>query len=193
MRTATIERETKETDIKISLSLDGGDIDISTGIGFFDHMLTAFAMHSGIGLNIKAQGDTFVDCHHTVEDVGIVLGKAFDSALSDKSTINRYGNFTIPMDEALVSSCVDISGRPFLVFNASFPQEYSNGFDYCMVEEFFRAFAFNAKVTLHINMQYGSNSHHIAEATFKAVAHSLKKAMSMRSSGEILSTKGSID
>lgn len=193
MRTASIERKTKETDIKLQLNLDGGEVLITTGIGFFDHMLTAFAVHSNIGLVIEAIGDTYIDCHHTIEDVGIVLGKAFDKALANKGNIERYGNFSIPMDEALTTANIDISGRPFLVFNAEFPQQTSANFDYCMVEEFFRAFAYNSKITMHINMAYGKNSHHIAESIFKAVAHSMKQAVKISNTNIPLSTKGSID
>ena len=193
MRNAVVERKTKETDINITLNLDGGEVEINTGIGFFDHMLTAFAIHGGFGLKVKVKGDLEVDCHHTIEDTGIVLGKAFYDALGDKGGIERYGSFYIPMDEALAFASVDISGRPFLVFNAEYPQAVVGTYDCCMTEEFFRAFAFNAGITLHIKSEYGANSHHIIEAIFKAVAHAMKMAVSKNVSGETLSTKGSLD
>ncbi len=189
MRTAEITRKTKETDITVRLDLDGGNADISTGIGFFDHMLTAFAVHGGMGLTVKAVGDLQVDGHHTVEDVGIVLGKAFREALGDMKGIARYGTAFIPMDEALGFASIDISGRPFLVFNAEFSDDKIGDFDACLAEEFFRAFAFNAGVTLHLKCEYGKNGHHIAEAIFKAAAHAIKEAKTV-SGNEILSTKG---
>lgn len=189
MRTAENTRKTKETDITVRLDLDGGNADISTGIGFFDHMLTAFAVHGGMGLNVKAVGDLQVDGHHTVEDVGIVLGKAFREALGDMKGIARYGTAFIPMDEALGFASIDISGRPFLVFNAEFSDDKIGDFDACLAEEFFRAFAFNAGVTLHLKCEYGKNGHHIAEALFKAAAHAIKAAKTV-SGNEILSTKG---
>lgn len=190
MRNAAVERTTKETEIFVAVDLDGGNISIDTGIGFFDHMLTALAMHSGIALTIKAKGDLHVDCHHTVEDVGIVLGQALSKALGDKSGIMRYGSFFIPMDEALAFASIDISGRPFLVFNAQMPQATVGAFDCCMTEEFFRALAFNAGITLHIKSEYGANSHHIIEAIFKAVAHALGCAVKRNDDGKTLSTKG---
>lgn len=191
MRSADISRKTKETDIKIELSLDGGECEINTGIGFFDHMLTAFAVHGGFGLKADVKGDLNVDCHHTIEDTGIVLGKAFAEALGDKSGIERYGSFTIPMDESLSFVSLDVSGRPFLVFNAEFPEERVGEFDSCMCEEFMRAFAYNAGITLHVNMIYGGNTHHQIEAIFKALAHAL--AVAVRETGKgVLSTKGSL-
>ncbi len=193
MRNAIEERKTKETDIYVAVSLDGGKIDIDTGIGFFDHMLTAFAVHGGFGLTVKVKGDLYVDCHHTIEDTGIVLGKAFYKALGDKSGIERYGSFYVPMDEALAFASVDISGRPFLVFNAEYPQAVVGTYDCCMTEEFFRAFAFNSGITLHIKSEYGANSHHIIEAIFKAVAHAIKSAVKATAQGHTLSTKGSLD
>lgn len=189
MRTAEINRKTKETDITVKLDLDGGNADISTGIGFFDHMLTAFSVHGGMGLTVKAVGDLQVDGHHTVEDVGIVLGKAFKEAIGDMKGIARYGTAFIPMDEALGFASIDISGRPFLVFNAEFSDDRIGEFDTCLAEEFFRAFAFNAGVTLHLKCEYGKNDHHIAEALFKAAAHAVKAAKAV-SGSEILSTKG---
>lgn len=189
MRNAEMNRKTKETDITVKLDLDGGNVDISTGIGFFDHMLTAFAVHGGMGLTVKAVGDLQVDGHHTVEDVGIVLGKAFKEALGDMKGIARYGTAFIPMDEALGFASIDISGRPFLVFDAKFSDDRIGAFDACLAEEFFRAFAFNAGVTLHLKCEYGKNDHHIAEAIFKAAAHAVKAAKAV-SGSEILSTKG---
>ncbi len=190
MRTALVKRETKETRISIELDLDGGQTDINTGIGFFDHMLTAFAVHSGFGLKVNVKGDLEVDCHHTIEDTGIVLGKAFAQAIGDKSGIARFGSFYVPMDEALGFCALDISGRPFLVFDASFPEEKIGGYDSCMTEEFMRAFAFNAGVTLHLKAVYGKNSHHITEALYKAFAHALKAAAMQTTYNKPLSTKG---
>lgn len=189
MRTAEINRKTGETDITLSLSIDGGQIEVSTGIGFFDHMLRSFALHAGFGLNIKALGDLEVDAHHTVEDCGIALGKAFCQAIGDKSGIARYGSFFIPMDESLAFACVDISGRPFLAFDADFNAEKTGEFDACLCEEFFRAFAFNAGITLHIKLLYGSNAHHQIEAVFKAAAHAICAAAAKRGEG-VLSAKG---
>lgn len=190
MRTAEINRKTKETDIEIKLDLDGsGKTDISTGIGFFDHMLTAFGVHGGMDLTVKVKGDLNVDGHHTVEDTGIVLGTAFKQAIGDMKGIARYGTAFIPMDEALGFACLDISNRPFLVFNAAFSDDRIGEFDTCLAEEFFRAFAFNAGITLHLKCEYGKNDHHISEAIFKAAAHALKDAKAVVGN-EILSTKG---
>ena len=182
MRTAQITRTTKETDISLSLCLDGGEVEVSTGVGFFDHMLTSFATHGGFGLKITVKGDLQVDDHHTIEDAGIVLGMAFKEALGDKSSIERFGSFYVPMDEALAFASVDVSGRPFLVFDADFPQEKT--------VEFMRAFAFNAGITLHVKSLYGLNSHHIIEAIYKAVAHAVRLAVKDNGSGAVLSTKG---
>lgn len=190
MRTSEISRNTKETQIKVSLDLDGGDADISTGIGFFDHMLTAFAVHGGFGLRVDVHGDLEVDCHHTIEDTGIVLGKAFDKALGDKGGIKRFGSFYVPMDEALGFCALDISGRPFLVFDADFPEERIGGYDSCMTEEFMRAFAYNSGITLHLQSPYGKNSHHMTEALYKALAHALREAVTLTGSDKPLSTKG---
>lgn len=189
MRTAEIKRKTKETDISVSLNLDGGKVNIRTGIGFFDHMLTAFAVHGGFGLDVFVKGDLEVDTHHTVEDTGIALGMAFKKALGNMSGINRYGSFYIPMDESLALCSLDISNRPFLVFNAEFKEERCGDYETCCTEEFFRAFAVNAGITLHLNVLYGSNSHHEIEALFKAFAHAMKIAVAP-SGGGILSTKG---
>lgn len=189
MRTSTVERNTKETQIKASLCLDGGDVEIKTGIGFFDHMLTAFAVHGGFGLKLETVGDLEVDTHHTAEDTGIVLGQAFKQALGDFSSIVRYGNFSVPMDESLAVCSLDISNRPFLVFRASFEEERCGDYETCVTEEFWRAFAMNAGITLHISVPYGSNAHHEIEAIFKAVAHALKQAVTVADGG-VLSTKG---
>lgn len=171
MREAVIERNTKETQIQVKVVLDGkGVANIHTGIGFFDHMLTALAVHSGISMHIQVAGDLHVDGHHTVEDTGIVLGKAIGEALGDKSGITRYGSAFIPMDESLAFCSLDISNRPFLVFQGTFTNAMIGQYDTCLTEEFFRAFAFQAGITLHINMMYGTNDHHKCEAAFKAVA-----------------------
>ena len=192
MRTSEQMRSTKETRVTVRLNLDGGDVAINTGVGFFDHMLEAFAVHGGLGLEVAVKGDLEVDCHHTIEDAGIVLGRAFCEALGDKSGIARYGSFLLPMDETLASAAVDVSGRPYLVFNAVFPEERVGGFDTCMCGEFFRAFAMNAGVTLHLNVPYGGNSHHQIEALFKAAAHALRQAVTQTGKGT-LSTKGSLE
>ncbi len=191
MRTAQIVRTTKETDITINLNLDDAPkAVINTGVGFFDHMLTALAIHSGISLEVAVKGDLEVDCHHTIEDTGIALGQAFAKALSDKGGINRYGSAFIPMDEALGFASLDISGRPFLVCAAEFAFEKMGDMDTQMVEEFFRALCFNAGITLHISAMYGVNDHHKAEAMFKAFAHALKTAITKTIDGQVLSTKG---
>lgn len=190
MRTSNIQRNTKETKINIELNLDGGEVEVSTGIGFFDHMLTAFGVHGGFGLRVEVKGDLEVDTHHTAEDTGIVLGKAFKEALGDMGGIERYGSFGIPMDESLAQVSLDISNRPFLVFNAKFEQELCGEYETCVTEEFWRAFAMNSGITLHINVPYGTNAHHQIEAIFKAVAHALKIAVTKNSDGAVLSTKG---
>ncbi len=191
MRQAQLARKTKETDIQVTVKLDNmGTANINTGIGFFDHMLTALSVHSGISMDIAVKGDLYVDGHHTVEDTGIVLGKALGEALGDKSGITRYGSAFIPMDEALAFCSLDISNRPFLVFQGTFTNAMIGQYDACLTEEFFRAFAFNAGITLHVNMMYGSNDHHTCEAAFKAVAHALKTAVTPLEDGKTLSTKG---
>ena len=190
MRTAAIQRTTKETDITLSLCLDGGRVEIDTGIGFFVYMLNSFATHGGFGLEVKVKGDLYVDEHHTVEDTGIVLGQAFAQALGAKESIDRFGSFYVPMDEALAFASVDISGRPFLVFDAAFPQARCGGYDCAMTVEFMRALAFNAGITLHLKSVYGENSHHITEALYKAAAHALRLAVRPNNSGKPLSTKG---
>ncbi len=190
-RTAEITRKTKETDITAKLDLDGGaHADISTGIGFLDHMLTALAVHGGFSLTVSAKGDLYVDGHHTAEDVGIVLGMAFREALGDRSGIMRFGSAFIPMDESLAFCSLDISGRPFLVFNAQFTNERVGEFDTCLTEEFMRAIAFNAGITLHLRCEYGSNDHHKIEALFKSMAYALKAAVRRNTDGSVVSTKG---
>lgn len=188
-RKSQMKRITKETDIKLSLQLDGGDVEVNTGIGFLDHMINTLAVHGGFGLVLDADGDLNVDAHHTTEDVGIVLGKAFSEALGDKTGIVRFGSAFVPMDEALGFCAVDISGRPFLVLNAEFTNERVGSFDTCLVEEFMRAFAYNAGITLHLRCEYGKNDHHKIEALFKALAYALKAA-TRQNSGEIVTTKG---
>lgn len=189
MRTATVERNTKETQITATLCLDGGEVAVSTGNGFFDHMLTAFAVHGGFGLQLTVQGDLEVDTHHTVEDTGIVLGQALRRALGDFSGIARYGSFAVPMDESLARCDLDLSNRPFLVFRATFRQERCGDYETCVTEEFWRAFAVNAGITLHIDVPYGTNAHHQIEAVFKAVGHALHGAV-QPTGGAVLSTKG---
>ncbi len=189
MRTATVERNTKETQIAATLCLDGGEVAVSTGNGFFDHMLTAFAVHGGFGLQLTVKGDLEVDTHHTVEDTGIVLGQALHRALGDFSGIARYGSFAVPMDESLARCDLDLSNRPFLVFRAAFQQERCGDYETCVTEEFWRAFAVNAGITLHIDVPYGTNAHHQIEAIFKAVGHALHGAV-QPTGGAVLSTKG---
>ena len=192
-RKSEIARKTKETDITVKLELDGnGTPSIDTGIGFFDHMLTALCVHGGVDMTVKCSGDLNVDGHHSVEDTGIVLGKAFAEALGDKAGIMRYGSAFIPMDEALGFCALDISARPFLVFNAKFTNERIGDYESCLTEEFMRAFAFNAGITLHLRAEYGSNDHHITEALFKALAHALRQAVAKNTDGKALSTKGTL-
>lgn len=193
MRDVNIKRATKETQIELSLNLDSKDkISIDTGCGFLDHMLTLFANHSDIGLVVNCKGDTEVDYHHTVEDVGICLGNAIKSALADKMGITRYGNFILPMDEALILSAIDFSGRAFLAYDMDIPAEKVGDFDTELVEEFFYAVVRNAECTLHIKKLSGTNSHHIIEGAFKSVARSIKQAVAIdeRKANEIPSTKG---
>lgn len=194
IREAKSIRKTKETDIEIGINLDGsGSFEGSTGIGFFDHMLNLFAVHGLLDLYVKTQGDLEVDCHHTVEDVGIVLGGCIKEALKDKSGIKRYGTSYVPMDEALASVSLDISGRPYLYFEGSFTVDRLGDFDTEMVEEFFRALSFNSGITLHARVLYGKNNHHMAEALFKALGRALSEAISFdeRIKG-VMSTKGCI-
>ena len=193
MRTAELCRVTAETDIKLRLNIDGsGTSSINTGCGFLDHMLTLFAKHGRFDLEVECKGDTYVDYHHTVEDIGIVLGKAFCQAAGEKRGILRYGNFILPMDESLILSAVDFSGRAYLGFDLNIPAQRVGNFDTELVKEFFIAFSSNAGLNLHIRQLAGSNSHHIIEGTFKSVARSLSQALKIDESlnGEILSTKG---
>lgn len=193
MRTAEIVRKTAETDIALKLNLDGkGDSKIDTGCGFLDHMLTLFAKHGRFDLELNCKGDVEVDYHHTTEDIGISLGKAFADALGDKKGIKRYGDIILPMDESLILSAVDISGRDYLGYDMDIPTEKVGDFDTELVEEFWLGFIRNANITLHIIMMAGTNSHHIIEGTFKSVARSLKEAVSIDEefANEIPSTKG---
>jgi imidazoleglycerol-phosphate dehydratase len=194
-RQARVERKTKETEIALQLNLDGtGSAKVQTPIPFFSHMLEAWSKHGLMDLAVEASGDVEIDIHHTVEDVGIVLGQALRQALGDKKGIVRYGAAFVPMDEALVQASVDISGRPFLVFNVPVARTRVSNFDLDMLQEFFRAFAFNAEITLHVTMHYGHNLHHIAEAVFKAVGRSLAEAtrLNPRITGVLPSTKGTL-
>ncbi len=193
-RHARIERTTKETQIVLQLGLDGtGAAKVGTTIPFFDHMLEAWAKHGLMDLTVDARGDTAVDLHHTVEDVGICLGRAVKEALGDKKGIVRYGASYLPMDEALLHAAVDLSGRPYLVFNVPVQRARIASFDLDLLKDFFRAFAFNAELTLHVTMHYGENLHHIAEATFKAVGRALAEATRIDPRiGDVLSTKGSL-
>ena len=193
MRIAEINRKTNETDISLKLNLDGsGKSEIKTGCGFLDHMLTLFASHARFDLNLTCEGDTYVDYHHTVEDIGIALGQALKEALGDKRGIIRYGSMLLPMDEALIQTAVDISGRDYLSFGLSIPAEKVGDFDTELVEEFFLSLVRNSGITLHINQLAGKNSHHIIEGTFKSVARALKQAVAIDSANadEIPSTKG---
>ena len=194
VREAKISRKTKETSINLHLKLDGkGKYEIQTPVPFLNHMLELFARHGLFDLKIQAQGDTEVDFHHTVEDVGICLGQAFDKALKDKRGIKRYGHSSIPMDETLAEVSLDLSGRPHLVFNASIPKGKVGDFDLELAEEFFRAFANHLKATLHINLIYGENLHHIIEAIFKAVGRGIDQATMLdKRNTAIPSTKGTL-
>ena len=194
-RQATITRTTSETDITLSLDLDGtGQSQIATGIGFLDHMLTALSRHSLIDLSVQAKGDLHIDFHHTTEDIGIVLGQAVLKALGTKAGIRRYGSALVPMDEALAEAAIDISGRGFLVWNVTFTRDKVGEMDTELFEEFFRAFSANAQIALHINQRAGTNNHHIAEGCFKAVARALRAAVEPdpRTQGVIPSTKGAL-
>ena len=194
-RTAKIHRKTSETDIRLTLDVDGkGKADVRTGVGFFDHMLTAFARHSICDLKLRCKGDLHIDAHHTVEDCGIALGQALARALGDKRGIRRYGECSLPMDDAQVRCALDLSGRPFLVWNVPFPTPRIGTFDTELVREFFQALATHAGITLHVDLIHGINSHHIAEAVFKAVARALRVAVEAdpRMAGSIPSTKGTL-
>jgi imidazoleglycerol-phosphate dehydratase len=194
-RTAEISRSTSETEIGVKLNLDGSGLaKVSTGIGFLDHMLTALARHSLFDLEVSARGDLHIDFHHTTEDVGIVLGQTLAKALGEKRGIRRYGHAIVPMDEALVDAAVDLSGRPFLAWSATFARDKVGEMDTELFEEFFRAFAMNGLLTLHVAQKAGSNAHHVAEACFKAVARALRCATEPdpRAAGAIPSTKGAL-
>lgn len=195
MRSATISRKTVETDISVEINLDGaGNYDNETGVGFFDHMLDQLARHALIDMKIRAEGDLHIDDHHTVEDTGIALGQALTQALGDKRGIMRYGACHLPMDDAQVRAALDLSGRPYLVWNVDMPAAKIGAFDTELVREFFQAFATHGGITLHIDQLHGMNAHHIAEAAFKAVARALRQAMESdpRKSDAIPSTKGTL-
>jgi imidazoleglycerol-phosphate dehydratase len=195
MRKASIRRSTKETNVEVVVDLDGaGAASISTGIGFLDHMLELLARHSRIDLTVKAKGDLHIDQHHTTEDIGIALGQAVKQALGDMKGITRYADVHVPMDEALTRVALDVSGRPFLVFNAEFVRDKVGSFDTELVQEWFHAFAMNSGVTLHVATLYGTNDHHIAESCFKGLARALRIALAIdpRAANEVPSTKGSL-
>lgn len=193
-RKAVIERNTLETKIKVELDIDGsGEYKIDTGIGFFDHMITMIAKHGNVDLNVSAEGDLDVDFHHTVEDVGIVIGQCIKKALGDKSGIKRYGTFFVPMDESLEMASIDLSGRPYLVFEGELRSPKVGDMDTELVEEFFRALAFNSDMTLHVKSLYGKNTHHVIEGMFKAFSHAFREAYTKDSEIKgVLSTKGVI-
>lgn len=194
-RIASLSRKTNETDIIVTVNLDGtGQTSIDTGIGFFDHMLNAFGRHGLLDLNVVAKGDLEIDAHHTVEDVGIILGQAIANALGDKRGIQRFGQASVPMDEALVEAVIDLSGRAYVAWNVAFERPMLGEMDTQLVEEFFRAFAGNGFFNLHVRLLAGHNAHHVAEASFKAVARALRAAVAIdpRTAGEIPSTKGTL-
>jgi imidazoleglycerol-phosphate dehydratase len=193
MRECALQRKTKETDVTISINLDNpGEHKINTGIGFFNHMLELFAFRAGVTLSVRCDGDLRVDGHHSVEDIGITLGQAITQALGDKSGIRRYGEASIPMDESLAHCALDISGRPYLVFDAQFPKVRIGDFDTELAGEFFRALAYNAGLTLHIRLLYGNNTHHMAEAIFKAFGCAFRQAVTLTGTG-VPSTKGVVN
>jgi imidazoleglycerol-phosphate dehydratase len=192
-RTADVSRKTRETDVQVALDLDGGEISASTGVGFLDHMLELLGRHGRLGLRVSADGDLETGAHHTVEDVGISLGQALDSALGDRAGIRRYGYAAIPMDEALGMCAIDISGRPLCLFESDLPPVSIAGFDAELTEEFFRAVASHARITLHLGTRYGSNAHHMIEACFKAFARALRQAVDIDpSESGVPSTKGTL-
>jgi imidazoleglycerol-phosphate dehydratase len=192
-RTAAKQRKTQETEIRLELSLDGGDSDVSTGVGFLDHMLDLVARHGRLGLRIEASGDLETGAHHTTEDVGIVLGQALDEALGDRAGIRRYGSALVPMDESLGECAIDISGRPYCDFDADLPATSIAGFDTELAEEFFRAVANSAKLTMHIWVRSGTSAHHMIEAAFKAFARALREAVEVDpGEGGVPSTKGTL-
>jgi imidazoleglycerol-phosphate dehydratase len=192
-RTAEINRSTRETQVTVALDLDGGEASTSTGVGFLDHMLELLGRHARLGLAVDASGDLETGAHHTVEDVGIALGQALDRALGDRAQIRRYGYTAVPMDEALATCAIDVSGRPLCLFEADLPQVSIAGFDAELTEEFFRAVAASAKLTLHLGVRHGSNAHHMIEACFKAFARALREAVEI-DPGEsgVPSTKGTL-
>ena len=192
-RPAEIERRTKETEVRLGLDLDGGDVSASTGVGFLDHMLELLGRHARLGLEVEARGDLETGSHHTVEDVGIALGQALDKALGERARIRRYGDASVPMDEALGVCAIDISGRPLCLFDADLPPGSIAGFDTELAEEFFRAVASNARLTLHVGTPYGSNAHHMIEACFKAFARALREAVAIDPDEPgVPSTKGTL-
>jgi imidazoleglycerol-phosphate dehydratase len=192
-RTATVDRETGETRVSVALSLDGGEVTAATGVGFLDHMLDLLGRHGRLGLVVEASGDLETGAHHTVEDVGIALGQALDQALGERRGIRRYGYVAVPMDEALGMCAIDISGRPLCLFEAELPPVSIAGFDAELAEEFFRAVASNAKLTLHVGTRYGSNAHHLIEACFKAFARALREAVAIDPDETgVPSTKGTL-
>ena len=192
-RSAKIERATRETEVTVELDLDGGEVALATGVGFLDHMLELLGRHGRLGLRVEANGDLETGAHHTVEDVGIAIGQALDQALADRSRIRRYGYTAAPMDEALGMCAIDISGRPLCLFEAELPPVSIAGFDAELAEEFFRAVATNAKLTLHLGTRYGSNAHHMIEACFKAFARALREAVSIDPDEPgVPSTKGTL-
>jgi imidazoleglycerol-phosphate dehydratase len=192
-RTAEISRKTRETQVSVAVDLDGGELAVATGVGFFDHMLELLGRHARLGLRVEASGDLETGAHHTVEDVGIALGQALDRALGDRAGIRRYGYAAIPMDEALGVAAIDVSGRPLCLFQADLPMLSIAGFDTELTEEFFRAVATNAKLTLHLGTRYGSNAHHLVEACFKAFARALREAVSIDpDESGVPSTKGTL-
>lgn len=188
-RAATIQRTTKETNISLTLSIEGGEVSVRTGIGFFDHMLTALAFYAGFGLQLTVEGDLQVDGHHTVEDTGIVLGQALRQALGEKTGIRRFASAYVPMDEALCFTALDFSNRPFLVFEGTMPQPMIGAYDACLTEEFMRAFAVQAGITLHMHVLYGKNAHHMTEGLFKSLGLALRDAVEVRGN-TVTSTKG---
>ena len=195
MRTASVARKTKETDVTVTVDLDGrGVYDVATGVGFLDHMLEQLSRHSMIDITVRASGDLHIDQHHTVEDVGIALGQAVKRALGDCKGIRRYADVHLPMDETLTRCAIDVSGRPFLVFQIPFTRDKIGDFDTELFEEWFRAFAFNAGLTLHVTTLYGVNNHHMIESAFKALARALEAAVAVdpRRAGEVPSTKGAL-
>lgn len=191
MRTAEIRRETKETAVLVSLSLEGGELNIDTGIGFFDHMLHAMLFYAGFGGTVTCRGDLNVDGHHSVEDVGITLGQALKAALGDKVGICRFASRYVPMDESLAFCALDVSGRPYLVMEAEMPQMMIGSYDSCLTKEFMRAFAMNSGITLHLKSEYGENAHHMTEGLFKALGLALREAVRVESD-RVTSTKGAL-